>query len=98
MSTADISVESLPGVIAIGGRAGAVKPSTGYAFKNMFNHAERLADSLKRNIEPAVIADSSRFRCYDRLLLLILTKQPFQGKQIFEALFKKMKLKMYLYF
>ncbi len=93
MSTADISVESLPGVIAIGGRAGAVKPSTGYAFKNMFNHAERLADSLKRNIKPAVITDSSRFRFYDRLLLLILTKQPFQGKPIFEALFKKNEIK-----
>ena len=93
MSTADISVESLPGVIAIGGRAGAVKPSTGYAFKNMFNHAERLADSLKRNIKPAVITDSSRFRFYDRLLLLILTKQPSQGKPIFEALFKKNEIK-----
>lgn len=93
MSTADISVESLPGVIAIGGRAGAVKPSTGYAFKNMFNHAERLADSLKRNIEPAVIVDSSRFRFYDRLLLLILTRQPSQGKPIFEALFKKNEIK-----
>lgn len=93
MSTADISVEYLPGVIAIGGRAGAVKPSTGYAFKNMFNHAERLADSLKRNIKPAVITDSSRFRFYDRLLLLILTKQPFQGKPIFEALFKKNEIK-----
>jgi len=93
MSTADIYVEYLPGVIAIGGRAGAVKPSTGYAFKNMFNHAERLADSLKRNIEPAVIADSSRFRFYDRLLLLILTKQPSQGKPIFEALFKKNEIK-----
>ena len=93
MSTADISVESLPGVIAIGGRAGAVKPSTGYAFKNMFSHGERLADSLKRNIPPAVITDSSRFRFYDRLLLLILTKQPFQGKPIFEALFKKNEIK-----
>ena len=93
MSTADISFEYLPGVIAIGGRAGAVKPSTGYAFKNMFNHAERLAESLKRNIKPAVIADSSRFRFYDRLLLLILTKQPSQGKPIFEALFKKNEIK-----
>ena len=89
MSTADISVDSLPGVIPIGGRAGAVKPSTGYAFKNMFHHAERLADSLKSNLTPAIITESSRFRFYDRLLLLILTKQPSQGKSIFEALFKK---------
>ena len=98
MSTADISVEPLPGVIPIGGRAGAVKPSTGYAFKNMFNHAERLADSLKRNVKPAVIADSPRFRFYDRLLLLILTRQPSQGKSIFEALFNKNETKNVLQF
>jgi len=98
MSTAAISVQSLPGVIPIGGRAGAVKPSTGYAFKNMFRHAERLANSLKRNIRPAVIAESSRFRFYDRLLLLILTKQPSQGKLIFEALFKKNETKNVLQF
>jgi Brp/Blh family beta-carotene 15,15'-monooxygenase len=89
MSTAAISVETIPGVIPIGGRAGAVKPSTGYAFKNMFSHGERLADSLKRNLPPVVITDSSRFRFYDRLLLLILSKQPSLGKPIFEALFKK---------
>ncbi len=93
MSTADISVETLPGVIPIGGRAGAVKPSTGYAFKNMFHHAERLVDSLRKNIVPAVINESSRFRFYDRLLLLILTKQPSQGKLIFESLFKKNEIK-----
>ena len=98
MSTADISVEPLPGVIPIGGRAGAVKPSTGYAFKNMFTHAEKLADSLKRNSKPAVIASSSRFRFYDRLLLLILTRQPSQGKSIFEALFNKNETKNVLQF
>ena len=98
MSTAAIAVETLPGVIPIGGRAGAVKPSTGYAFKNMFHHAERLADSLKRNIKPAVINESSRFRFYDRLLLLILTRQPSQGKSIFEALFKKNETKNVLQF
>jgi Brp/Blh family beta-carotene 15,15'-monooxygenase len=98
MSTADISVEPIPGIISIGGRAGAVKPSTGYAFKNMFNHAEKIADSLKKNIQPAMIEDSSRFRFYDRLLLLILTKQPSQGKPIFEALFKKNEIKDVLQF
>jgi lycopene beta-cyclase len=98
MSTAAISVEALQGVIPIGGRAGAVKPSTGYAFKNMFHHAEKLADSLKKNIKPAVITESSRFRYYDRLLLLILTKMPSQGKSIFEALFKKNKTNNVLLF
>ena len=98
MSTAAIAVETLPGVIPIGGRAGAVKPSTGYAFKNMFHHAERLTDSLKRNIKPPAIDESSRFRFYDRLLLLILTRQPSQGRPIFEALFKKNETKNVLQF
>lgn len=98
MSTAAISVEALPGVIPIGGRAGAVKPSTGYAFKKMFQHAESIVDNLKRNIKPAGISNSTRFRFYDRLLLLILTKQPSQGRPIFEALFRKNKTKNVLQF
>jgi lycopene beta-cyclase len=98
MSTAAIAVETLPGVIPIGGRAGAVKPSTGYAFKNMFHHAESITDNLKRNTNPAAIANSNRFRFYDRLLLLILTKQPSQGRPIFEALFKKNETKNVLQF
>ena len=98
MSTADISFEALPGVISIGGRAGAVKPSTGYAFKNMFHHADRLAESLKKNITPAVINESPRFRFYDRLLLLILSREPSHGKSIFEALFKKNETKNVLQF
>jgi lycopene beta-cyclase len=98
MSTAEISVETLSGVIPIGGRAGAVKPSTGYAFKNMFDHAEQLADSLKKNLTPAIINESPRFRFYDRLLLLILSREPSQGKSIFEALFKKNETKNVLQF
>lgn len=98
MSTADISAEALPGVIPIGGRAGAVKPSTGYAFKNMFYHAEKICGSLKNNLPSTPIVQSSRFRFYDRLLLLILTRQPSLGKSIFEALFKKNETKNVLQF
>ena len=53
---------------------------------------------MKRNNTPAKIKESSRFRFYDRLLLLILTKQPSQGKSIFEALFKKNETKNVLQF
>jgi lycopene beta-cyclase len=91
MSTAAINVNQTPGIVPIGGRAGAVKPSTGYAFKNMFRHAEILANCLQKGIQPVPISQSSRFKFYDRLLLLILSKQPAQGKPIFLALFKKNK-------
>jgi len=92
MSTAKLGVAPIPGVISIGGRAGAIKPSTGYAFKNMYTHAEALADSLLKGSQPASISTSSRFLFYDHLLLSILSKQPYHGKTIFNTLFKKNKV------
>ena len=91
MTTVSRSVDHIPGVITIGGRAGAIKPSTGYAFKNMFRHAEILADSLKKGTKPSSIFVPSRFLFYDRLLLLILGRQPTMGKPIFQSLFQKNK-------
>ena len=91
MSTAATTVENIPGVIPIGGRAGAIKPSTGYAFKNMARHAETIATALQNNTTPNTIESAARFKFYDRLLLLILLKQPQMGKQIFQSLFQKNK-------
>ncbi len=98
MSTATIANYQIPGVIPIGARAGAVKPSTGYAFKNMFDHADRIAMSLLEKTKSLNIQKSKRFNFYDRLLLLILSQNPSQGKVIFEALFKKNKTKNILSF
>ena len=72
----------LPGVIPLGTRANKVKPSTGYAFKKMFAHAKSICknESAKK--------EESRFRFYDRLLILILALWPHQGKPIFQRLFQ----------
>jgi lycopene beta-cyclase len=90
MSTAKIVHEKMEGVIPIGGRSGAIKPSTGYAFKKMFQSAEHIAEQIdsKRQISP-VMMDPKRFEFYDRLLLLILLHHPMLGKPIFSVLFKK---------
>lgn len=90
MSTAKIERELMEGVVPIGGRSGAIKPSTGYAFKNMFQAAEHIAGLVenKKEITPMKIGPK-RFDFYDRLLLLILFYQPMLGKPIFSALFKK---------
>ncbi len=98
MSSAKIIHHNVPGVVALGGRAGAVKPSTGYAFKNMFEHAELITNCLQKGIQPNDIKRPSRFQFYDRLLLLVLAKQPAQGKPIFKALFKKNKTIDVLFF
>ena len=72
--------------INIGTRAGSVKPSTGYAFKNMYNHA---VDICKNNqLNKSVFKRKKRFLFYDQLLLIILTYWSKKGKSIFETLFK----------
>ena len=90
MSTAKIVREKTEGVIPIGGRSGAIKPSTGYAFKKMFQGAEHLAEQLSTKKELSLLKmDPKRFQFYDRLLLLILLQYPALGKPIFSVLFKK---------
>ena len=72
----------ISGVVPIGTRANKVKPSTGYAFKNMYAHAKTICnhESFKKT--------APRFRFYDRLLILILALWPNKGKPIFQRLFR----------
>jgi lycopene beta-cyclase len=98
MSNAKLDVAAQKGVIAIGGRAGAIKPSTGYALKNMAKQAELIADSFAQNKPYDSTLKSNRFAFYDRLLLLILSLKPTKGKYIFEILFKKNKIQNVLAF
>jgi lycopene beta-cyclase len=89
MSNTTIDVQPVAGVINIGGRGGAIKPSTGYAFKNMLTNAETLADCLRQGTPVSPLSNAPRFRFYDRLLLMILSRQPNFGKPIFQTLFRR---------
>lgn len=71
----------LKNVVPIGTRANKVKPSTGYAFKNMYAHAKAITNNAQTK------AVSPRFRLYDRLLILILAMWPEKGRPIFQRLF-----------
>ncbi len=75
--------------ILLGARAGKVKPSTGYAFKNMFMHAEQVAEQIQQGQHPTRSLKLNRFAWYDRLLLRILRDQPEKGPHIFKTLFRK---------
>ena len=72
--------------VNIGTRAGNVKPSTGYAFKNMFKQAKAICSSKDFSVNK--VAVNKRFLFYDQLLLIILTVWPSKGRPIFERLFK----------
>lgn len=78
MSNAKIINDTLKDVVLLGARNYKVKPSTGYAFKNMYHHASELANSLSnlKNLKELNVknakAPTGRFAFYDSLLLHIL--------------------------
>ena len=79
-----------PRIVSVGARAGCIKASTGYAFLNMFRHAQQL-DPATAHLSAASHAPSrtSRFYFYDTLLLHILKHRPQWGREIFKRLFAK---------
>jgi lycopene beta-cyclase len=89
MCSAPLQVRDIAGVTRIGGRAGAVKPGTGYAFKNMHSQAVAITTQLLSGEKPLLKQPSRRFRFYDRLLLWILSNKPELGKTIFRQLFQR---------
>ena len=86
MSSTLPKIKSEKNWINIGTRAGNVKPSTGYAFKNMYAHSKSICDAKNFNSKKSLT--NHRFLFYDQLLLIILTIWPNKGKPIFEKLFK----------
>jgi len=86
----------IAGVVNLGTRNNALKPSTGYAFKTMHQQARDLASYMAAqatdNLTPAAKPwkpqpSHPRYAFLDGLLLHILRRRPHQGKAIFEQLF-----------
>lgn len=84
---------NLEGVLHTGARANLIKPSTGYGFKNMFLYAEEVAKKISKNeFKHISLRSKSRFKFYDSLLLIILLRWPYLGKEIFSKLFSAQKI------
>jgi lycopene beta-cyclase len=85
-----------PGMLHTGGRGNLIKPSTGYGFKNMYSHAQviaqRIASGDYKPLNQITFEQKIRFQFYDTLLLIILSRWPDEGKKIFTSLFKKQKI------
>ena len=74
--------------INMGTRANLMKPSTGFAFRNMAEDALLQAEIISQENKQMRKSRHFRFTFYDRLLLNILEKKPHEGKNIFKTLFK----------
>jgi lycopene beta-cyclase len=106
MSNAQICTDTIPGLNRLGARNYAIKPSTGYAFKNMHHHATEISNCLANSDEAGLNAlntkhskaSRGRFAFYDALLLRILKEKPELGKPIFLKLFQQTKLRNILRF
>ncbi len=76
------------GIINIGSAAGAIKPTTGYAFNRIMKDTHHIIQSItapqnRKNISP------QRFQFYDTLLLQIIQQEPAQVQRIMSQLFSK---------
>jgi lycopene beta-cyclase len=98
MVYAERPIDHRPGIIPLGTRAGKVKPSTGYAFKNMFDHAQEICQQLSLSPTKFSKEGPSRFRFYDHLLLVILQRWPHEGRRIFDQLLSGVPAKRVLTF
>lgn len=78
----------IEGIIQIGSAAGAVKPSTGYAFNRISRHTEYLIECfLEKNERINSMTGADRFHFYDTLLLQIIRDQPEKVSVIMNQLF-----------
>lgn len=86
-------ISASKGILKTGASANLIKPSTGYAFKNMHSFAVRVAEDVAsdklENFNRIGLESKKRFKFYDHLLLMILMLWPAQGKSIFVRLFQK---------
>ena len=86
-------------IINLGAISGAVKPTTGYAFKNIQRRCDYIVNQLTTNKSKAYPAyNPKRFRFYDKLLLYLMTTEKAKSSSIFSILFRKNSLPIILKF
>ena len=75
------------GILKIGTAGSWVKPSSGYAFKNIEKLAKQVVHNLKHNQPPDTKLLSKQFRFYDTLYLDVLATENELGESIFTDMY-----------
>ena len=74
-------------ILKIGTAGSWVKPSSGYAFKNIERLAKQVVDNIKHNRPPDTNLLSKQFRFYDTLYLDVLATENELGESIFTDMY-----------
>jgi len=97
MTNAQANTDSLDGIIPIGGRAGAIKPSTGYAFNRIRMNTKTLIEA-NFGIKSTNSFKQTRFQFYDTMLLQIIKTEPERIQDVMGKLFRNNELTTILKF
>lgn len=90
MTDAPFTRQQSPHVMNIGMAGGRTKASTGYTFQRIQKQSRRITDSLIQTGQPFYPEPAfNRHAFMDSVLLNVLEKKRFPGKQVFSDLFRK---------
>ncbi len=87
MTTAPMPPTGHPAIVPIGTRAGAPRPSSGYAFLPIQRHSQALASQVARGEPPSAAVRGNAVRWLDQIFLARLIAAPEQAPALFHALF-----------
>ncbi len=78
-------------ILNLGTAGGQTKASSGFTFRFIQKHTDRIVDSLSRNGHPFDVRfpGKARFDWYDSTLLNILSNRTLEGSFVFRELFRK---------
>ena len=89
MTQNSFTTSQTSGYIPIGTIGGAVKASTGFAFKSIQEQTKKIAVALSKEEQPTAILKKTRHSFYDAVLLDILYHERMSGAEIFTRIFSK---------
>ncbi len=81
-------------IFKIGTQGGMCKPSTGYAFLNMWKDAQAIANQLENKAPINLQQSEKRFQYYDALLLDIMKRDGGSISDIFSDMFKNNRIQL----
>jgi len=88
MTTAPLPAVRGPRLLAVGAAAGAVRPSSGYAFVRLQRHVQAVAQALAAGTAPPARIGRRRHELLDALFLRALVRDPAAFDRHFVALLR----------